>query len=193
MVKAVERERTFARVRVHANRRGVDDDLSVAVQGAYIVVVDRSRAGDDHNFARTAALCRSADCVRRAAAAEDEHLFARKADVCLPAEKQKAVNVGIAAEQPAAAVDNGVDRADLHRRCVQRVAQRHDRLLVGNRDVHARKVAVGEKAFQRLRRQRVQRIRRVAEGGMDARRMRMLECAAEQIILLFAHGGQLSL
>jgi len=62
-------------VRIHADGRGVHNDLRIRV-AVQIAVVVFSAAGDDRHAARTQLIEHGADRRARAAAAENERLFA---------------------------------------------------------------------------------------------------------------------
>ena len=89
-----------AAVRVHADGRGVHDDLRVRVT-IQIVVVVLPLAGDDGHAARAHLLEHGTDRRGGAAGAEHERLFAIDLNAARPDHTGKAVGIGVVAVQRA--------------------------------------------------------------------------------------------
>ena len=132
-------------MREHPDGGGVEEYLGVR-KGGEVGVTVLARAADHADGRRTFPRREGARGMRSPAAAEDDHAFAREGDPRRVQREPHAVEVGVVADQPAAAVYHGVDRAALPRGVVHLVEEGDDRPLVGDGDIHAVERFCREKA-----------------------------------------------
>ena len=170
----------LAVVRVHADRRGVHDELGVRVAGEVGVIV-LPIAGDDDDLARLLLFERVHHRGGSAAAAEHEHLFRARREHRAAQQLFKAVDVRIVAvERSVGAADDRIDAADGARRFGELVANRRGALFVGDRDVQRVKIALPKEGLHILRFGLIELILIVAEHGMDGRRIAVAELLSEK-------------
>ena len=135
-------------MREHPDGGGVEEYLGVRKRGEVGVTV-LARAADHADGRRAFPRREGAGGMRSPAAAEDDHAFACEGDPRRVQREPHAVEVGVIADQPAAAVYHGVDRAALPRGGVHLVEEGDDRPLVGDGDIHAVELFCREKARER--------------------------------------------
>jgi len=170
----------LAVVRVHADRRGVHDELGVRVAGEVGVIV-LPIAGDDDDLARLLLFERVHHRGGSAAAAEHEHLFRARREYRAAQQLFKAVDVRIVAvERSVGAADDRIDAADGARRFGELIAERRGALFVGDRNVQRVKIALPKEGLHFLRFGLIELILIVAEHGVDGRGIAVAELLSEK-------------
>ena len=158
----------FARVRIHTDRRGVDDHARVGV-AVEIVVVIRPVAGDDRHV-RAELLEHGLNGRGRAAVAKHERLLPRDVDAAVTHEVLEAEGVGVVAvERAVRPADEHVHAAELLRDRRELGAVRDDRLFIRDGHVERVKIAAGQKRRQVLRRDLIEPVGIVSELRVDGR------------------------
>ena len=169
----------FARVRIHTDRRGVDDHARVGV-AVEIVVVIRPVAGDDRH-ARAELLEHGLNGRGRAAVAEHERLLPRNVDAAVTHEVLEAEGIGIIAiERAVRPADEHVHAAELLRDRRELGAVRDDRLFIRDGHVERVEIAAGQKRRQVLRRDLIEPVGIVRELRVDGRRVAVAELFAQK-------------
>ena len=170
----------LAVVRIHADRRGVHDELSVRVAGEVGVII-LPLAGNDDDLARLLLFERVHHRGGRAAAAEHEHLLCARREYRAAQQLFKTVNIRVVAvELAVGAADDRVDAADGTRRFGKLVAERRGALFVGDRDVQCVKIALPEEGLHILRLDLVELVLIVAEHGVDSRGIAVAELLSKK-------------
>ena len=169
----------FARVRVHTDRRGVDDHARVGVAVEVIIII-RPVAGDDRHM-RAELLEHGLNGRGRAAVAEHERLLPRNVDAAVTHEILEAEGVGIIAiERAVRPADEHVHAAELLRDRRELGAVRDDRLFIRDGHVERVKIAAGQKRRQVLRRDLIEPVGIVRELRVDGRRVAVAELFAQK-------------
>ena len=169
----------FARVRIHADRRGVDDHVRVGV-AVKILVIIRPVAGDDRHV-RAELLEHGLNGRGRAAVAEHKRLLPRDVDAAVAHEVLEAEGIGIVAvERAVRPADEHVHAAEPARDRRELGAVRDDRLLIRDGYVERVKIAAGQKRRQVLRRDLIEPVGIVGELRVDGRRIAVAELFAQK-------------
>ena len=168
-----------ARVRVHTDRRGVDDHARVGV-AVEIVVVIRPVAGDDRHV-RTELLEHGLNGRGRAAVSEHERLLPGNVHAAVTHEVCKAEGVGIVAvERAVRPADEHVHAAEPARDRREFRAVRDDRLLIRDGHVERVEIAAGQKRRERVRCDLIELVGIVSELRVDGRRVAVAELFAQK-------------
>ena len=169
----------FARVRIHADRCGVDDHVRVGVAVEVLIII-RPVAGDDRHV-RTELLEHGLNGRGRAAVAEHERLLPRDVDAAVAHEVLEAEGIGIVAvERAVRPADEHVHAAEPARDRRELGAVRDDRLFIRNGHVERVKIAAGQKRRKLLRRDLIEPVGIVGELRVDGRRIAVAELFAQK-------------
>ncbi|MPM97151.1 hypothetical protein SDC9_144324 [bioreactor metagenome] len=148
-----------------------------------IAVVVCPVAGNDNDLARAAALCDIPRGQRRAAAAKDDNLSPGKRNSRAVCHVGESISVRIIPGQRAVELaHDGIDAADLLRGLVQPIAVGQYVPLIRNRHVQPGDVRARKKRPQRLRLQRIERIRLVAQRAVNGHRVAMPQRSPDQSV-----------
>ena len=173
---------SFARLRNHAQRGSVDQHLRVRM-ALQIAIVVCPVAGNDNDLARTAALCDIPRGQRRAAAAKDDDLSPRERNPRAGCHVGESIGVRIVPGQRAVAfAHDGIDAANLLRGFVQPVAVGQYVPFIRNCHVQPGDVRAREKRAERLRLERIERIRLVAQRAVNGHRVTMPQRSPDQSV-----------
>ena len=129
--EAARIERRLSVVRVHADRRCIDEDLRILLLRS-IGIIHVSAAADDGHLCRAQIPQHTLYGLGGATAAKDQTVSAAHCHAVLTQQSAKARIIGVVPDQPLTVPYNGVDRADLARLVGQCVAVWDYRLLIGD-------------------------------------------------------------
>ena len=150
--KAVKLRRTGVGIRIHSDRRCVDENLHprgmVAVKIRIGNAVLPRSAADPQNLPRPHRFRDRTGSQRSSARAENRNGFAPQGNADCFQKRFQPVKIGVIAAESAAPVDDRVDRADLPRRRIDLIQKRDHRLFVGKRDIDSAKVLFFQKSGQ---------------------------------------------
>ena len=157
-------------MRIHADRRGVDDDLRITMTAKALFIRDGAAAfhdvNDDH-LRSAFAVHDSLDGRGSSAIADDEHFLSCHLHAVFSDHVLKAGKVCVIAIQLASAVDHGVDSADGPGSFIQFIQIRNDILFIRNRDIDGFKIAFRHEGMKCFMIQRDQVIAIIRDRLMD--------------------------
>ena len=141
----------LAVVGIHAHRRGVDDNVRVAVPVKVFVVIPAA-AGDDRDFGRAQLFQHGAGSGGGAAAAQHQRFFAANGHAGVRHQTFQTERIGVVAVQGAVTAPyQRVDAADGFGGIGQLCTVGDDRLFIGNGHIQPVKAAALQKIAQLLR------------------------------------------
>ena len=170
----------FAVVRIHAQRRGVDNDLRVGVAVKILIVV-LAAARNNGNALRAHRMQYRADRNTGAAAPKHDGAAPRHPDAAAVDKAGKTKIIGIVPVQPAVRqMHQRVDAAKLPRLRRKHIAVWDNGLFIGDRHIEPVPFRTAQKQVQLLRRTLIKAIGIVGELRMDHGRIAVFELFSQQ-------------